>query len=84
MINGDTIAAKIGQSKWLQAQIDAGKKPAEIIEDRFTWLAWRASRRPRKCKRSKSSWRPIRTCGERAVDDILWAVLNSREFLFNH
>ena len=32
MINGDTLTRKIGESKRLQAQLDAGQKPAQVVE----------------------------------------------------
>jgi len=82
MINGETISAKIGQSKWLQGQIDAGKKPVEVIETIYV-----------ACMSRKPSAEEIKALEgvvaadpnlRSAVDDILWAVLNSREFLFNH
>ena len=82
MINGDTISRKIGESKWLQTQIDAGKKPAEIIES--IYIACLA-RKPTAEELQKLEGLMAAEPNVRlAADDILWAVLNSREYLFNH
>ncbi len=82
MINGDTISRKIGQSKWLQSQIDAGKKPPEIIENIYIACL---SRKPTTEELQKLEGLVGADANVRAaVDDVLWAVLNSREYLFNH
>jgi hypothetical protein len=82
MINGETIARKIGESKWLQAQIDAGKKPAEIIDSIYIAAL---SRKPSPEEMQKLEALVAAEPNVRVVvDDIFWAVLNSREYLFNH
>jgi hypothetical protein len=82
MINGDTVSRKIGESKWLQAQLDANKPPAEIIENIYVACL---SRKPTPEEKQKLEGLLAAEQNKRvAVDDILWAVLNSREYLFNH
>jgi hypothetical protein len=82
MMNGDTIARKIGESKWLQAQIDAGKTPAEIIDNIYIAAL---ARKPTPEETQKLTALVAAEPNVRlAVDDIFWAVLNSREYLFNH
>ncbi len=82
MINGDTISRKIGQSNWLQSQLDAGKTPAEIIETIYVACL---SRKPT-AEETQALEAIVASDGNvrHGVDDVLWAVLNSREFLFNH
>ncbi len=82
MINGDTVSRKIGQSKWLQSQLDAGKKPAEIIETIYIACL---SRKPTP-EETQALDAVVAASGNvrQGVDDVLWAVLNSREYLFNH
>jgi hypothetical protein len=82
MLNGDTTSRKIGQSKVLQAMLDAGKKPAEIIETIYiACLARKPSDEERQKLEALVAAEPdVR----KAVDDVLWAVLNAREFMFNH
>ncbi len=82
MINGDTIARKIGESKLVQNQLDASKTPAEIIESIYISCL---SRKPTSEELAKLE--PLIAADQNpraALDDIYWAVLNSREFLFNH
>ncbi len=82
LLNGDTISRKIGESKQLQESLDAGKTPAQIVELIYVTCL---SRKPSAEEMQKLE--PILAAESNprnAVDDILWAVLNSREFLFNH
>jgi hypothetical protein len=82
MMNGDTIARKIGESKRLQTMLDGGKKPAEIVETIYIACL---SRRPSPEEMQKlEALLASEPNARNAVDDIFWAVLNSREFLFNH
>jgi hypothetical protein len=82
LINGDTVARKIGESKRLQKLIDGGQKPAQIVET--IYLAC-LSRKPSPEEMQKlDGLLATETNPRNAVDDILWAVLNSREYLFNH
>ncbi|MCH8924373.1 MAG: DUF1549 domain-containing protein, partial [Planctomycetes bacterium] len=82
LLNGDTLSRKIGQSKWLQSMLDEGKKPAEIIETIYIACL---SRKPSTEELEKLEAIAASEPNPRnAVDDILWAVFNSREFLFNH
>ena len=82
LLNGDTLSRKIGQSKWLQSMLDEGKKPAEIIETIYIACL---SRKPSTEELEKLEAIVASEPNARnAVDDILWAVFNSREFLFNH
>ncbi len=82
MLNGDTMTRKIGEAKRLQKMLDAGQTPAQIIET--IYIACLA-RKPTADETQKLTALVAAEANPRvAVDDILWAVLNSREFLFNH
>jgi hypothetical protein len=82
MINGDTTARKIGESKRLQAMLDAGMKPIQAVEQVYIACL---SRKPTAEEVAKLETIIATEPNPRvAVDDIFWAVLNSREFLFNH
>jgi hypothetical protein len=82
MINGDTIARKIGESKWLQSMLDAGKKPAEIIETIYiACLSRKPSAEEMQTLEALVAAEPD---ARKVVDDVLWAVLNAREYMFNH
>ena len=82
MLNGDTISRKVGQSKRLQTLLDAGKTPAEVVESIYVVCL---SRKPSPEETQKlAAILAAEPNPRNAVDDILWAVLNSREYLFNH
>ena len=82
LLNGDTVARKLGESKRVQKLLDAGQKPAQIVES--IYLAC-LSRKPTPEEMQKLEVLIAAEPNPRnAVDDIFWAVLNSREYLFNH
>jgi hypothetical protein len=82
LINGDTLTRQIAQSAQLQKMLDAGKKPIEVLESVYIACL---SRKPSSEETQKlEALLAAEPNSRNAVDDILWAVLNSREFLFNH
>ena len=82
MINGDTLSRQIGQSAQLQKLLDAGQKPMQVLESVYVACL---SRKPSPEETQKlEALLAAEPNARTAVDDILWAVLNSREFLFNH
>jgi hypothetical protein len=82
LLNGDTVNSKIQQGGLIPKLIATKKFP----EERVTELYVRAlSRKPTRAELDKL----MPTLGEganqpRMLEDIFWALLNSREFLFNH
>jgi Protein of unknown function (DUF1549)/Protein of unknown function (DUF1553) len=84
LLNGGTVTDKIREGR-LVAQLSASKKSPE---DRITELYVRCfSRKPDKQEVAKLA--PLITTaaakdGPQVLEDIFWALLNSREFLFNH
>lgn len=78
LINGSTINDKlrVGAAKILEARaISAGA----IIDELYV----RALSRPATAA-ERSEWEPLLASDADAVEDLLWALLNSREFSFNH
>jgi hypothetical protein len=82
LLNGDTTNSKIASSDVIPTLIKTRKFP----EERITELYIRTlSRRPTNDELDKL--RPVVGEGsnpKQALEDIFWALLNSREFLFNH
>ena len=82
LLNGNTVSNKIRRGGIIVAQLKAGKKPEQIIEEIYL-----------KCLSRKPSAEELTVHlglveNEKkkhyALEDVFWAVLNSREFLFNH
>ncbi len=81
LMNSPEIAAKIrARSGSVRKLADSDKKPEAILDELFLSAL---SRRPTDAERVKLL--TAFTEGDRraAIEDILWAVLNSKEFLYN-
>ncbi len=83
LLNGPTIHEKISQGKQIEKWLDAGKTPPEVIDSIYVACV---SRTPTAEERDKllallpkENPRPVAE-----LEDIFWAMLNSREFVFNH
>ena len=81
-LNGDTINAKIKQGKLIERWIDAKMSNQEIVEEIYLRCL---ARRPSEAE-STGLIAEIESQEKRnaALQDVFWAVLNSREFVFNH
>ena len=82
LLNGDSVNAKIQQGGLVPKLITGKKFPEERIIELYVRCL---SRKPTREELDKL----LTTMGEgsnpaKAIDDIFWALLNSREFLFNH
>jgi hypothetical protein len=82
LLNGDTVNSKIAQGGLVKRLLAEKKFP----EERITELYLRTlTRKPTAEELAKLT--PLMAPGangEQALDDLFWALLNSREFLFNH
>jgi hypothetical protein len=82
LLNGDTVNAKIQQGGVIPRLIAQKKYPEERIVDLYLRCLARMPTKPELDKLL-----PLLSPGtnqEQALSDIFWALLNSREFLFNH
>lgn len=82
LLNGDTVNSKIQQGGLIPKLIATKKFPEERIIDLYVRCL---SRKPTRAELDKL----MPQFGEganqpRALEDVFWALLNSREFLFNH
>ncbi|WP_437205055.1 DUF1549 domain-containing protein [Planctomicrobium sp. SH664] len=82
LMNGTTVNAKMQQGKLIETQLQQKKPPQEIVEDLYITCL---SRLPSDEERANLA--PLIGEGanvQQGLEDIFWALLNSREFLFNH
>ncbi|MFT5470107.1 MAG: mono/diheme cytochrome c family protein [Verrucomicrobiales bacterium] len=86
LINGDTVTNKIVQGAVVKQAMDAGKTPEAIFEDLYVRCI---SRRPN-VDEVKAVMEQVAAVGEDkaqqllVLEDAFWALLNSKEFMFNH
>ncbi len=82
MLNGNTIQGKIQQGGVVKKLLDAGQSPPQAIESLYIRAL---ARKPT----PEETERLMAVVGQSAnpqqgLEDVFWAVLNSREFIFNH
>jgi hypothetical protein len=82
LINGHTITGKIYEGKVIQTWIEQGLNDQQIIERIYLRSL---ARRPNESE-MESLTKVVTSSSNRqgGLEDVFWATLNSREFLFNH
>ncbi len=83
LISGDTIHKKIADPKGVLAKmLDAGRAPAAVIEELYLRTL---TRYPGASERQMAETAMARAGDRRqGLEDVFWALLNSKEFLYNH
>jgi hypothetical protein len=83
LANSDEIENKIADGNGRVAKLLKDKKPVKEVVEELYLTAY--SRRPTDAERSRTA-KYIDTAADKpkAVEDVLWAILNSKEFMFNH
>ncbi|MEQ1842084.1 MAG: DUF1553 domain-containing protein, partial [Verrucomicrobiales bacterium] len=86
LLNGPAVTTKIEQGGVVKRLLAEGKKPEQIIEELYVRSL---SRKPTP-EETKQLMSQVASVGEDAaqrelvLNDVFWAVLNSKEFMFNH
>jgi hypothetical protein len=82
LLNGETVEGKIQAGGSVQKLLDSGLSPPQVIEEFYVRsLSRKPSLEEMEIFGALLSAEPDQ---KKVLDDIFWALLNSREFLFNH
>lgn len=83
LLNGDTTQQRIRQGKVVESMLQQKKEPREIIRSLYLTAL---SREPTDMELEKLlAAVPAEPAPRKeALEDIFWALLNSKEFIFNH
>ena len=82
LINGDTVQNKIKQGGVIKKLIDANKSDDEILDEMYLRCL---ARTPTDAETTALKATIVENENrQQALEDIFWALLNSREFVFNH
>ncbi len=82
LLNGDTTGQKIQAGGLIARRLAEKKAPQEVIEELYVRCM---SRKP--VLHEKSAFEVLlanEPDKQKALEDVFWALLNSREFMFNH
>ena len=82
LLNGSTVNSKVARAKWLQDMIKAKANPTDVVNE----IYWRCLGRPASDS-EQAKLKEFFADPKEYVNsyyDIFWAVMNSKEFFFNH
>lgn len=83
LLNGDTVNSKITQGKVVPNLLAAKKTPLEVLEEIYIrTLCRKPTQKETDALAAVLAAEPENA--QQVLEDVFWALLNSREFLFNH
>ena len=83
-VNSDQLENKINNSDRVRRLSQAGKSEAELVEEIYLIAVSRVPTDDEKQKMTAYLSSKDKGARQQAVRDVLWAVLNTKEFMFNH
>ena len=81
LLNGDTVQEKIEQGGLVKEGLKAGQSPEQLIGNLYLRCL---GRKPTGPELSRLQGFLNKESLEQSLNDIFWALLNSKEFVFNH
>jgi hypothetical protein len=81
LLNGDTTNTRIRQGKVVESSLKNGKKPDQIIDELYLRCY---SRKPSTAEKANLLASLNSENPREGLEDVFWALLNSKEFMFNH
>jgi hypothetical protein len=81
-MNGSTVGPKLQQGNLIGQWLQEKRPPAYVIEQLYIRCLSR-SPSPGEMKKLLASVDEMKD-KKQALEDVFWAILNSREFMFNH
>lgn len=81
LLNGETVQGKITQGNLVGVRLDAGVSPEAILRELYVRCLGRA---PTEDERARLGELRGESEPKAFLEDVFWALLNSKEFLFNH
>ena len=82
LLNGSTVEGKINEGGLVRKLVKAGRQPSEIVDDLYLRCFARlpaAGEKEKLLAHLQDDQKP-----EQVLTDVFWALLNSKEFIFNH
>ena len=83
LINGSSVHQKIAQGQVVKKLLDSGKSPADVVQELFVRCLGRAPN-PEELAKIAPELEQNKSAPIPFLNDLFWALLNSREFVFNH
>ncbi|MCO6453926.1 MAG: DUF1553 domain-containing protein [Pirellulaceae bacterium] len=82
LLNGETLHTKIQQGKLVEQLLGEGLSPEQVVEDLYIRCL---TRKPTPEEMAElSNVLAEQTDKKLVLEDVFWALMNSREFVFNH